>query len=118
MNTIINITSAIFALVAYLWIFWFAYVGIMGIYRAHLAGRLDGFARAMSVPVVLLGYVLDVMANVTVAVLVFLDWPREWLVTTRLKRYRRDAPGTRNAKIAEYICEHLLDPFDPTGNHC
>ena len=88
----------------------------MGIYRAHLAKRLQGLAKWLCLPVVLLGYTMDTVANVTLATLIFLDLPKEWLVTDRLIRYKKEQ-GWR-LKVAQYICEELLDPFDPTGDHC
>lgn len=68
-------------------------------------------------PVVGFGYLMDVAANLFIAPLVFLDWPREALVTARLIRYKRTDTGWRN-RLATFICEHLLDVFDPTGDHC
>ena len=107
----------LFSVLAYLYAFWCAYVLVMGIYRAHLSQRLVGLNKAMALPVVAIGYAMDVAANWIIAPLVFLDWPREALVTARLIRYKRDDAGWRN-RIANFICEHLLDVFDPTGDHC
>ena len=64
-----------------------------------------------------IAYAMDVAANWIIAPLVFLDWPREVLVTARLIRYKRTDTGWRN-RLATFICEHLLDVFDPTGDHC
>jgi hypothetical protein len=102
---------------AYLYAFWCIYVLVMGIYRAHLARRLAGLNRILGFPVVLLGYAMDVLANLTLATLIFCDRPREWLVTDRLIRYRDFDIGWRG-ELAAWICDSLLDPFDPTGNHC
>lgn len=107
-----------FFITAYLWAFWAVYVLVMGIYRAHLSGRLTGPNRVLGLPVVLLGYAMDTITNLTLACLVFLDVPREWLVTTRLIRYRDAAPDGWRGKLAAWICDRLLDPFDPTGDHC
>ncbi len=103
-------------LFAFLWLFWAVYVLVMGIYRAHLAGRLRGLARVLGLPLVVFGYLMDVFANLTVATLVFLEPPREALVTTRLIRLQRTW-GWRG-RLANWVCNNLLDPFDPTGNHC
>jgi hypothetical protein len=54
---------------------------------------------------------------VTIASLVFLELPREWLVTDRLQRHMHKSIGWR-FWLAKYICDHLLDVFDPSGNHC
>ena len=105
------------SMLAYLYAFWCAYVLVMGIYRAHLADRLVGLNKVMALPVVAVAYAMDVAANWIIAPLVFLDWPREALVTSRLIRYKRDDLGWRG-RLAGFICERLLDVFDPTGDHC
>ncbi len=102
---------------AFLWAFWAMYVLVMGIYRAHLAKRLTPVTLAMSLPFVALGYVMDVLANVTVASVVFVELPREVLVTDRLKRHMQAGSGWRFT-IANWVCNNLLDVFDPSGNHC
>ena len=112
-----ELTSILLWSIAYLYAFWCAYVLVMGIYRAHLSQRLVGLNKAMALPVVAIAYAMDVFANWIIAPLVFLDWPREALVTARLVRYKRSDTGWRN-RIANFICEHLLDVFDPTGDHC
>lgn len=107
----------LFSMLAYLYAFWCAYVLVMGIYRAHLSRRLVGLNKVLALPVVGFGYLMDVAANLFIAPLVFLDWPREALVTARLIRYKRTDTGWRN-RLATFICEHMLDVFDPTGDHC
>lgn len=102
---------------AFLWAFWAIYVLVMGIYRAHLAKRLTPVTLALSLPFVALGYVMDVLANVTIASVVFIETPREMLVTDRLKRHIEQGNGWRQS-LASYICDNLLDVFDPSGNHC
>ena len=107
----------VLSLLLYLWGFWAAYVLTMGIYRAHLAKRLTGLNLWLALPLVAFAYLLDIVTNLIVAPLVFADIPREWLVTDRLVRYKETGDGWRYA-LACAICEGLLDPFDPTGDHC
>lgn len=104
-------------LLAFLWAFWAVYVLVMGLYRAHLTHRLRGLNAVLALPCVLLGYVMDVAANLLVAPVVFLDPPREWLVTARLLRYKATGTGWR-CRLATAICDGLLNVFDPTGDHC
>jgi hypothetical protein len=103
--------------IAYLYALWCTYVLVMGIYRAHLAKRLVGLNKVLALPIVIIGYVMDVATNWIVAPLFFLDWPREALVTSRLIRYKREDRGWR-CRLATWICDELLDPLDPTGDHC
>lgn len=108
---------AILISLIYLWVFWAMYVLVMGIYRAHLQKRLNVVTTVLSVPFVLLGYIMDIVANLTFATVVFFEWPREWLVTTRMKRYINEKHSWR-CKLSSWVCDHLLDMFDPSGNHC
>lgn len=101
----------------WLWVFWALYVLIMGIYRAKLDGRLTGVLLFLSWPWYMLGLTVDFISQMTIATLVFMDLPRELLVTTRLQRYMREGPGWRRS-VAGWVCDNLLDVFDPTGSHC
>lgn len=96
---------------------WILYIIVMGLYRAKLAGRLSPSAAVLGAPFLLIGYVVDVLTNLTVAPFVFLEFPRETLVTTRLTRHLRSGSGWRY-RFAKAICNSLLDPFDPRGVHC
>ena len=102
---------------AYLWLFWGVYVLVMGLYRAYLANRLGPVSRVLGAPFFIVGYLLDVFTQMTFATLVFLELPSEVLVTTRLTRYLRAGTGWR-FRVAAWICRNLLDPFEPTRNHC
>jgi hypothetical protein len=104
-------------ILASLWLFWLLYVFTMGLYRAKLSGRLKGFPLLLASPVVALAFLLDFIFQMTVFTVVFWELPREWLVTSRLRRYLRDPGGWRH-RWADYFCHHLLDPYDPTGEHC
>jgi len=113
-----NTTTAILLLAAAPWILWAAYVMVMGIYRAHLDKRLTPATKVLALPWVVIGYALDVVVNLTFASLIFLEPPLELLVTKRLQRHVDATAGGWRHKLAWWICDHLLDPFDPTGNHC
>lgn len=104
---------------AALWVFWLLYVFTMGLYRAFLMGRLKGLSLVMCAPVVAVAFVVDLLMQFTIFAIVFADIPRDWLVTHRLRRYMRELPATHwRYRWADYLCHHLLDPFDPTGAHC
>jgi hypothetical protein len=67
----------------------------------------------------LVAAVFDVVVNWTVASALFMEWPQELMLTKRLKRYHGPAyAGSWRAKLAAWICAHLLDQFDPRGKHC
>lgn len=105
------------ALALYLWAFWGAYVLVMGLYRAHLNNKLTPLTTALGLPFVIFGIVVDVLANIFIATIIFLEIPKELLVTTRLARHNTSGSGWRK-DIATYICSNLLDVFDPSGDHC
>jgi hypothetical protein len=114
-----------------LWVFWCLYVFGMGIYRAWLMRRLRGLSAVMAAPVVGVSLAIDAAAQFTVFTAAFAELPPlrryalgrwhiilpELLVTHRLRRYSRGGMGWRT-RWANEICLHLLDPFDPTGQHC
>lgn len=89
----------------------------MGVYRAHLAKRLTTVTTIMLFPVVLLAIFVDILCNFTLATVIFWELPHQMMVTQRLHGYRQQLGGWRKS-IADYICLNLLDPFDPTGDHC
>lgn len=123
----------------YLWLFYALYVFTMSVYRAKLSGRLCGFSLLLLYPFVLMAALVDVLCQLTIATVFFLELPRtcwqrttltlwgrtfdmtylyiEPLVTKRLQRYHGGNYGWRTI-VAAYVCDKLLDPFDPDGNHC
>lgn len=109
--------SALIILVVSPWLLWALYVLVMGLYRAHLQDRLTPSTYLLGAPWLAIGVAVDVLVQITFASLIFLEPPRELMVTDRLQRHSRAAQGWRH-RLAVWICQHLLDPFDPTGSHC
>lgn len=99
-----------------LYAFWVLYLAIMALYRAHLNKSLTKLGYALGAPLLLVGLLLDVVMNITVFSVAFVEIPRELLVTKRLQRHLKQT-GWR-FKLAKFICEELLNFADPTGNHC
>jgi len=49
----------------------------------------------------------------------FLELPREFTVTHRLRRYMTfPMRRTWRGAAAVWVCHNLLDIFDPDGKHC
>lgn len=107
----------------YLYAFYAFYIIVMGVWRAKLSGRLSWaktpYTYALCLPFVVIGLLMDVVAQYTIACLIFLDIPKpgEHLVTDRLQRYVAQRYGWR-CRWAHWVCDNLLDIFDPTGEHC
>ena len=98
------------------YLLWALYIVVMALQRARRAGVLSTPALVMGSPLLVCGVVLDALVNATLMTALLLEWPREWLVTARLKRHCGQ-PTWRGA-IARWMCQNLLDTFDPDGRHC
>ena len=91
------------------------YAAVMNIKRVRDMGRLTTIGYAFGYPTLLIGYALDVLCNVFVMSLVFLEPPKETTVTARMKRHNRESTGWRLSIVR--LFEPLLDPLDPSGDH-
>ena len=107
---------AIYAL-ATVYLLWLFYVAVMHLKRCRDAGTLSKTALALGYPVLIVGYALDVFVQIVIASVLFLDIPRDWTLTGRLKRYIAGPEGWRET-VAVWMCSHLLNTFDPDGKHC
>lgn len=101
-----------------LWVLWIFYLAVMSLYRANAAGTLSLTAKALGYPVLAAGVLLDATINIVIFSLIFFERPSEWLITQRLTRHIQRGGGWR-LKLAVWICQHLLNPFDPDQRgHC
>lgn len=102
----------------YVWLGWGLYVMVMALYRLHLAKMLSRPSYVLAAPFVAIALVLDFVGNATLCWLLFLDPPREWLISKRLRRYIYGEKDWRH-DIACWICTNALNPFDAHGgDHC
>lgn len=64
---------------------------------------------------------LDVVVNVIVSI-PLLESPRwdlgEFLLSPRLQRLRNEQGETWRGAMAAWLCEHMLNQFDRSGDHC
>lgn len=96
---------------------WVLYLAIMSLYRVR--HDLSWVARGHAYPLLAVGFVFDCALNVLVGSVLFLKHPQDWLLTHRLTRYLRDPDELRwRKRLALWLCTNLLDPFDPSGDHC
>jgi hypothetical protein len=98
-------------------ILWVLYLAIMALSTARRAGKLPAAAKRCAYPLLAVGYLWDFLVNVLVCTPLFVELPREALVTSRVSRHKRAGSGWRYS-IANWMCKNLLDPFDPKGCHC
>lgn len=112
--------AAVGWVLAYLYGFWLLYVLIMGFYRAYLSKRLTKPALVLASPALLVGYLVDLIANWTLATAWFMEFPERplELVTDRLSRYIGLQDDCWQKDHAAWVCQNLLDYFDPHDKHC
>lgn len=98
-----------------MYLLWIFYLAVMNLKRAKEAGLLNKTALVLGTPLLLLGYLVDFLMNITVMTLVLLELPQETTVTARLKRHHKESTGWRLAVVLWF--EPILDPYDPSGDH-
>ena len=111
------VASYVVHAVAISYALWLFYLAVMNLQRAHENGTISKLAFVLGLPILFIGVLLDILVNIFVMTLLFVEPPREWLVTARLQRHVRTGSGYRK-KLAWFICHYLLDTFDPSGKHC
>lgn len=100
-----------------LYALWLFYLAVMCLWRAHKAGAISKAALVPAYLTLAIGALLDLLVNLTLMSLVFLEPPRQLLVTRRLHKHIREGSGWRKA-LAGWICRNYLNAFDPSGDHC
>ncbi len=112
--TILYVALASFFLLYLLWLY---YLAVMSLKGARDNGRLTAWGKFFGYPILFTGYVIDIVANLTVMTLLMVELPHEFVVTERVARHLLTGAGYRYA-IAKWFCSNLLDPYDPSGCHC
>jgi hypothetical protein len=100
-----------------LYALWLFYLAVMNLYRAKKDSTISKVALVLGYPILIVGVLLDLIVNVVIMSIVFLELPRELLVTQRLTRLIQSGFSWR-ANLAYWICHHFLNAFDPSGDHC
>lgn len=110
-----------------LWVFFLAAMNLM---QARNEGTLPIWAHRLGLPVVFVGVVIDVVVQLTLACVIFLEPPREFTVSGRVKRWVEGpqfigypgGPPTKGIRwwrysVALWMRNNLLKPFDRSGGH-
>ena len=95
---------------------WLRYLAIMALKRAKDEGKLSKAAFSFGVTLLVPAYLMDVLGNITICTVLFLDLPREALITSRVQRYVDGKDGWRR-NLAIWFARHLLNPFDADHIH-
>lgn len=114
---LIVIGSVLLVAIIHFYLLWTCYLAIMNLYRAKSAGTLSTFSKYAALPIYYFGLVLDFIGNAFWLMILCGEVPKEWLITTRLSRYKTYGSGYRY-RFATLMCDNLLNPFDPNGCHC
>ena len=121
-SSILNVVSLIsVSTVAFmaltLWALWILYVAMMNIDRAMEIKELPLQAKLLVYPTKFVFDFVEIVANSFVCTLIFLDLPREFTVSDRLRRYyeKQEQAGWRMVLVN--FVKPMLDPFDHKGPH-
>jgi hypothetical protein len=114
--SLVSITTVLFMLWI-LWSLWILYVAMMNIKRVAAEQHMPLRVKLLVYPTMAMFEVVELVANLVVCTIIFLDWPRERHVSDRLRRYWRNPQrwGWR-MHIVRFL-KPMLDPFDPAGPH-
>lgn len=104
----------IFGTLLFTFFTWGMYLSVMNLMR--IKDTMSFETKLFAYPLAAIGLICDFLYNVIVGTMLFLELPKEWLLTKRLQRYLNSDSWRGN--ISRWLCTHLLDPFDPKGNHC
>ena len=114
--SLISLSFIAFVLLT-LWALWILYIAMMNVKRVSDTEKLPWQAKLLVYPTMALFEIVEVIANVVVCSVIFLDLPREHRVSDRLRRYfRRPKRYGWRIHIVLFI-KPMLDPFDPSGPH-
>ena len=103
-------------LAAYVTMFvsWILYLAVMKL-KQHRR-ELGPVAKVHAYLLLAIALIVDLFLTLFVGTLLFLAVPKELTLTARLKRHQIE--GGWRARVAAWICQKLLNQFDPGGKHC
>lgn len=108
-------------LIASFLLFWLTavfFTSVMHFKQVRDSGVLDTLnwtSRAVAYLTLYVGLVLDVLLNIFVMSVVFVELPKELLTTSRIRRHKFGSQGWRK-RVALWFCRNYLTPFD--SGHC
>ena len=98
------------------WCLWVLFLATMNLKQSQDAGQLHGPALWLGYTVLGVGLLVDMVVQITVASLLWLELPRELTVSARVDRLCRSGTGYRLA-LALWFRRVMLAPFDRSGGH-
>lgn len=99
-----------------IWVLWIFFTAVMRLKQVRDEGKLTTAMKVLGYPLLAVGLVLDVLVNVLIGSVLFLEIPQELTLSARLWRLSNGEPGYRQ-KVSFWIRINLLDAIDPSGVH-
>ena len=91
---------------------------VMGVKRVRDRGALTKLSYTLSLPILVVGVVVDVLVNQFYMAVICLDFAHLGTVTSRMKGYKRNASATAWQKaVSAWIEKHIDDFDDAPGGH-
>ena len=97
-------------------VLWVHYVAMMRLKMVRDEGKLTTAAKVFGYPALVVGLLLDLVVNVVVGTIVFVEPPQKMTLSARLTRLGEGSSGWRRRR-ADRIRKALLDDIDPSGIH-
>lgn len=93
---------------------WGMYLSVMNLMEEK--EKLTLTTKCFAYPMAVIGLLADFIYNITVGTIMFMELPKDWLLTMRLDRHLDDKSW--RGDVARWACIQFLDPFAPNGRHC
>lgn len=98
---------------------WVLYIVAQTCYSRYLKANSDGTRLLFGLLTVVFGVpclVLDIAWNWTYGLVLGATW--DLTLSGKLDTIREMVPGGWRRDVADFVCQHMLNPYDPRGPHC
>jgi hypothetical protein len=99
------------------WVLWVFFLAVMNLQRVYQAGTISKPALWAGMPVLIIGYSLDVLLNFTACTVLFLELPEERTISQRLGRFIREDRYQWRGIAALWFASNFLSQYDTSGAH-
>jgi len=101
------------------WSLWIFYLAIMNLKKAKEAGTMTPVAKFCGYSIVIPGYILDILVNIFIGSILFLEFPNYKRLTLSARMDYLYVPGSISwrSRLADWLARNLLNTYDPSGEH-
>lgn len=93
---------------------WLQYLAVMNLKENR--SKLTIAAKLWAYPMLAIGIMSDILFNLLIGTVAYLELPKQLLFTSRCNLHLRDTNW--RGTVARWFCRNFMDPFDPDGPHC